>query len=102
MAFSTSALVSFSLPLFYADGTTTWAAANYGGAVIFRDGAQIGTVTAPALTYTDTNIPIGSHSYTAEVTDKVTGLVSSMSAVVKYTQAGQPPGAPTITSITAA
>jgi hypothetical protein len=99
MAFQDNAVVAFTLPTTYADGTTAWPAANYGGATVFRNGAKVGTVTAPALTYTDTAVPIGTQSYTVEVTDKVTGLTSSMSPIVTYLQAGQPPGAPTITSI---
>jgi hypothetical protein len=101
MAYVDSALVSFTLPLSYADGTTPWPAANYGGATVFRNGTQIGTVVAPALTYNDTTVPVGKQSYTVEVTDSVTGLTSAASVAVTYTQAGQPPGAPTITSIVA-
>jgi hypothetical protein len=101
MAFSDAALVTFTLPSTYADGTTAWPAANYGGAIVFRNGTQIGTVTAPALTYIDTAVPFGTNSYGVEVTDKVTGLTSAVSAAVNYVQAGQAPGAPTITSIVA-
>lgn len=101
VSYSTSALVSFSLPKTYADGSTAWPAANYGGASVFRDGTQVGTVAAPGLTYNDTNIPIGTHTYTVEIKDTVTGLYSAASATVSYVQAGQPPGAPTITSVVA-
>lgn len=101
MAFIQSAVVTFTLPTTYADGTTPWPAANYGSATVFRNGSQIGTVTGPALTYTDALVPIGTNSYTVEVIDKVTNLTSAASAAVTYTQVGQPPGAPVITSIVA-
>jgi hypothetical protein len=101
MAYTTSALVTFSLPAFYADGTTAWPAANYGGASVFRDGVQVGTVAAPALSFTDTKIPIGSHAYTVEVKDAADSLFSAMSPAVTYVQLGQAPAAPTITSIVA-
>lgn len=100
MAFTSNALVTIALPATYADGTTPWPAKNYGGAIIFRDGAQIGTVSAPALTYTDLNVPVGTHSYMVEVRDSVDLMFSVMSPPVAYTQVGQPPGQPTITSIT--
>lgn len=100
MAFATSALITLVLPTTYADGTTPWPAKNYGGAIVFRDGTQIGTVSAPALTYNDLNVPVGTHSYTVEVRDSVDLLFSVMSPPVSFTQAGQPPGQPVITSIT--
>lgn len=101
MAFTQNALVTFALPTTYADGTTPWPAANYGGATVFIGGAQVGTVTAPALTFIATNVPIGTDEFTVEVKDSTTGLVSGMSAQFAYVQVGQPPGAPTITSIVA-
>lgn len=43
---------------------------DYGGATIFRDGAEIGHATAPALVYYDRNVPPGSYLYEVSVLDK--------------------------------
>lgn len=100
MATTLSAVVAFTLPATYADGTTPWPAANYGSASVFRDGTQVGTVQGPALTFTDPSVPIGTHAYTVEVTDSVSGLTSAASAAVSFA-AVLPPSAPVITSVVA-
>jgi hypothetical protein len=47
--------------------TVPWDASNYGGAHIFRNGTQIGSIAAPNLTFVDTNAPAGTDVYTASV-----------------------------------
>jgi hypothetical protein len=101
MAFTQNALVTFSLPATYADGITPWPPANYGSATVSLNGVQIGTVSAPALSYIASGLPFGADSFTVAVMDKVTGLTGAASVAFVYNQPGQPPGAPVITSIVA-
>ena len=85
-----NALVTITLPTARTDGTAA-TAADYGGAHIFRsDDAgvtfnKIGTVLAPALTFTDNNVPVGAHQYDASVFDVQTPPVeSAASANVEF------------------
>jgi hypothetical protein len=47
-----TATITIALPPTYDDGTTPFTAADYGGAHVFQNGVQIGSITAPALTFT--------------------------------------------------
>ena len=77
-----------------ASATVTWAASkdNVGvtGYQILRDGAQIASVAATPLTYTDTAVtPDTLYSYTMRATDAA-GNASQPSAPATVTTAGNP------------
>ena len=63
--------------------TTTWTAAIDDVAVtgyrVYRDGLQIGTTTATVRTFTETLVPVGSHTYNVAALDAA-GNVSPQSA----------------------
>ena len=89
--------VTVTLPTTRADGSA-FAATDYSAAHIFKDGKQIGSITAPALTFVDpTPLTPGAYSYTATIVDTL-GQESDPSVAVVATVAAQPvkPSAPTI------
>lgn len=97
----TQAVITLTLPSTYSDGSP-FSAANYGGAVLFKAGTQIGQITAPTLTFTDptvTDQTPGTFSYTAAIHD-TNGQPSPQSEPAILTVTAAPPAptpsAPTI------
>lgn len=96
----TQAIVTITLPSTFSDGSS-FTPANYGGATVFKAGTQIGQITAPTLTFTDTTVTDktpGDYVYTAMIHD-TNGDASPMSDPVTLTVAVAPvltPSAPTI------
>lgn len=99
MALTPNSVVTWTLPAKYDDNVTPWPASDYLSAAIFRDGTQVGTIQAPALTFEDKAVPVGDHKYTVQVTGK-SGSVSDVSAPFDFVEAAPPIAAPVITSVT--
>ena len=98
-------LVTVILPTTRTDGSA-FTAADYGGAHIFRsdDGGanfnKIATVLAPALTFVDQNVAVGTHQYDASIFDTQTPPVESADSPAVESDVAAvlaPPSAPTIT-----
>lgn len=94
-----TATVTLLLPTTRTDGTA-FGTADYGGAHIFRDGAQIGSVAAPSLVFTDALPGPGTFTYTATVFDVQSPPAESGASVAVAVTVAAPlasPSAPTIT-----
>lgn len=102
-----SVLVTVTLPTTRTDGSP-FTAADYGGAHIFRadnggTATQLGTVTAPGLTFTDSNVPAPDNAaYTASVFDTSTPPLESAQSAAADVTVPAPVAAPSAPTITAA